>query len=193
MEHFDTKEDLKYSKIYAAVAWPGKRPGFVAVVGKLKEHPFSMVVLREHEEADLRTLVRTCSALDYFFKPEQFLGEPKNDAAQLFLREVNKEHKAHPKVGDRTSVLRRSRLLDLKEFFAYVYPALKELLKTKRLSLGDARLLRDYLLAPQESDLAELQLGDYPSIEALAMAALALDERRQGKRFTHVCNDYRRI
>jgi hypothetical protein len=191
-DRFSRQEDLKYRKIFGAVSWPGpQRGGFIVIAGRLKAGPETIVVLRECEESDLLTLIRHCSAIDNFFQCDKFLGEPKNDAARLFVTEVNAEHR--PKLKERPFRLQRSRLLDLKEFFAYVLPKLKELLKLKKLDLGESRLLRDYLSQPQESDLADFELGCYPALEALALCALALDEKRDRKRQTHVKNEYARF
>ncbi len=188
MERFNKDEDKKYKKIYGAVSWPGKRPGFTVIIGQKKEYRLGghdFVFLDEIEEADIRKLVRACGGFDFFYRPEIWIGDTKNAAADKFIREMNVENKTREKCleGQRNFILRRSPILDMKNAFDYVYPVLKELLEKdrRRLFLKDSKL-QGYMFTPQESDLASIEFGVYPAIEALAFAVLELERstsRRQ--------------
>ena len=178
MEHFSNEQDVLYKKIYGAVAWPGKRPGFCVILGATHELGFlgksKLVFLDEAEETDTRKLVRACGGFDFFYRPDAWLGDTKNAPADEFIREMNKEMK--PRLGQRLFSLSRSPVLDMKNAFEYVYPVLKELLikDRRRLFLKDSKL-QGYMFQPQESDLASIEFGDYPAIEALAFAVLELE------------------
>lgn len=195
MERFSIEEDKKYSKIYGAVAWPGKRPGFAVIIGQTKLGR-NLVFLDEIEEADLRKLIHACGAFDFFFRPELWLGETKNAAAEKFIREMNTEHIREKAAGQRNFKMRRSPVLDMKNAFDYIYPSLKELLvkDQKRLFLKESKL-QGYMFQPQESEIASIEFGDFPAIEALAFAVIELDREthRKKPRQTTANNNYKRF
>lgn len=191
MERFDKEQDKLYRKIYGAVAWPGKRQGFAVVIGQKRERRlggYDLVFLDEIEESDTRKLVRACGGFDYFYRPEMWLGETKNAAADKFIREMNIENKSIEKCreGQRSFKMRRSPVLDMKNAFDYIYPMLKELLEKdrRRLFLKESKL-QGYMFQPQESDLATIEFGDYPAIEALAFAVLELERQAKPKQKRH--------
>ena len=82
--------------------------------------------------------------------------------------------------GQRLFRMRRTPLLDMKNAFAYFFPALKELLtpERRRLFLKEGSKLKGYMFLPQEADLATIEFGDYPAIEALAFAVFELDRNQ---------------
>ena len=178
-DRFDLKQDVQFEKIYGGVGWPGKRPGFGVVVGQKKEWRLGgrdLVVLDEFEEGDTRKLVRRLGGLDFHYRPNLWIGETKNAAADKFIREMNRE--TDPRQGGRDLRMRRTRLLDMDNLFEYAFPTLKELFQPerRRLFLEKGKLLRQYLGQPQETDLREIRLGDYPAIEALMYVALELEQ-----------------
>ena len=201
MERFSREEDKKYRKIFGAVAWPGKRPGFAVVVGQNKELHLGghdIVFLDEFESGDTKALVRVCGGLDYFYRPDIWIGDTKNDAADKFIREMNIENKSFERrmEGQRSFKIRRSPLLDMKNAFAYFFPVLKELLNPdrRRLFLKEGSKLKAYMYQPQESDLPAIQFGDYPSIESLAFAVFEMNQQRDsGPRQTHAINQYKQF
>lgn len=199
MEHLSQEQDALYKKIYGAVAWPGKRPGFAVIIGQKHEYRlggYDLVFLDELEESDTRKLVRACGGFDFYFRPEIWIGDTKNEAADKFIQEMNKENRASGKnlEGHRRFRLRHSPVLDMKNAFDYVYPMLKEILEPerRRLFLKDSKL-QGYMFQPQESDLASIEFGDYPAIEALAFAVLELERPPRRPRQKQVINDYQKI
>lgn len=204
MERFDRNEDAKYRRIYGAVAWPGKRPGFAVIIGQNKNYRlggYDLIFLDEIEESDMRKLVRACGGFDFFYRPDVWIGDTKNDAGDKFIREMNAENRIYGKgrEGARMFKMRRSPLLDMKKnSFAYFFPAIKELLypDRRRLYLKDGSKLKDYMFMPQASDLTTIEFGDYPAIEALAFAALELerstDTQRHRQQKKYAVNNYSR-
>lgn len=200
MKRFSNEQDVLYKKIYGAVAWPGKKPGFCVIIGETHELGFlgksKLVFLDELEETDTRKLVRTCGGFDFFYRPEIWLGDTKNAAADKFIREMNVENRASRNFikGHRRFRLSRSPILDMKNAFDYVYPVLKELLEPerRRLFLKDSKL-QGYMFGPQESDLASIGFGDYPAIEALAFAVLELEKPPRRPRQEKVVSEYKKI
>ena len=65
---FDYSELRNQCKmVYGSVALPGKRPGFVVIIGmdkKKRLNSHDIYLLDEYENADLRKLIRQCVALD---------------------------------------------------------------------------------------------------------------------------------
>lgn len=193
MDRFDPKEDVKYRKIYGALAVPGKGKGFAVIVGREKADVERVVLLDEIEAGDIRQLVRECGALDYFYKPEYWFGDTDNPTLMDFVREANKDNEFP---GDRPFKVRRSRLLDKKQgLFSYVLPALRNLISRGLLILKDG-MTKTYLSQPQEADIPTIELGSYPSIEALGFGVIEIDQdrnRRRGPRQKVAVNDYSRI
>ena len=191
---FDSKEVQKYKNIFGGIAFPGKRPGFAVIIGQawhktLGSH--DLVYLDEVESDDTRELIRLCGGLDYFYYPKAWIGDSKNQAAERFIREFNKDHK-----GERRGFhIRRTPILEMQTAFAYMFPAIKELLykPRRRLFLKEKTKLVDYLRQPQEADLPEIVWGDYPAVEALAFAVLELERINTGEKMTSVNNNYQRI
>jgi len=190
---FDKDQDKLYRKIYGAVAWPGKRPGFAVVIGQNLAPPGNLVLLDELEDSDTRALVRGCGGLDYFYRPDAWLGDPGNQAAMTFIAEMNRENREARQQYGRDFTLRRSRVLDIKNTFAYLLPTLKKTLGNGRLRLKEGKL-KSYMLQPQASDLPAIEFGDYPAIEALAFAVLELERTRESRpRQQYALNDYPRM
>ena len=188
--------------IYGGVAWPGKRPGFAVVVGM--DHKFlsdsrDVFLLEEFESCDVRRLVRQCGALDLKYHislhrsysldaPDRWIGDYKHDAASRFIQERNEElQRVHGQNDQgRRFNLDSTPMLDMeKGLYSYILPRIKELMhpERRRLFLKDSRVL-NYLSEVEESDLAELELGDYPAIEALAFAVIEmLDHDRRSRAY----------
>jgi len=193
MKRFDPTESNKYRKIYGALAAPGKGRGFAVIVGKERHAAERIVLLDEVEDCDLRKLVRDCGAFEYFYAPEVFFGDTDNPTLMEFIREMNKDTEAP---GDKPFVLRRTKLLDKKkDLFSYILPMLRNLIERGHLILKPG-MVKTYLSQPQEADLATLEQGDFPSVEALSFAVLEIDQDRNVRRIkrqTEANNSYNRI
>lgn len=183
LEKFDSKEDSQYRRIYGAVAWPGKRPGFAVIVGQTQTWRlggFDMVFLDEIEDENLHHLVRRCGVLDFRYQPEMWIGDWKNPAADRFIQEMNAEFadSQSVKLGRRQFALKGSLILEMKEnMFAYLFPILKSLLDKdhRRLFIREDSKLREYMAQPQPGEIADFKQGDWPAIEALGLAVCELE------------------
>lgn len=187
--HQWSKADLKrhFRALYGGVAWPGQRPGFVVVVGLANEKHFDsydVYLLDECESVDTRELVRQMGVLDYRYEPARWVGDPYNDAADRFLRELNEERQAATDSATGFPAGRRmprylcpipSPVLDMKRPYSYILAELKWLLDADRrqLFLKTSRV-KDYLTTIEPDEVPALEFGAYPAIEALALAGMAI-------------------
>ena len=172
--------EARYKRIYGAVAFTGKRPGFAVVVGMIHEEHFEshdIYLIDEFESKDLRELIRQCGVLDYKYKPEAWIGNRLNDAADRFIKEMNKDFKS----SRRSFELSLTPILNIKNPYEFICPQLKHLLneKRKQLFLGESKLIGE-LSVIDPFQIAELEFGDHPDIEALAFAVIEL--RNSGPR-----------
>ena len=179
-DRFPPEEDVKYGRIYGGVGWPGKRPGFVVMVGELAELApglgrYPLLILNEYEADSMIDLVKKCTGFDSYYKPETWLGDSEKTAGREFIFEVNKEFRSPHRRDFR---LTHSLLLNMPDFFTYLYNALRRLLdkEKKILTLGAKSRLRADLSMIQPEDIESIKLGQFPSIEALGFAALALEK-----------------
>lgn len=179
--------------VFGGVAWPGRRPGFavVAVLGREKHFDAcDIVLLDECESADTRELVRQCGVLDFKYRPDQWVGDPFNGAAERFLNELNDERTARAEAIPARPGLppprqiwpSRTAVLDMKEPYAYMLPQLKRLLDEdrRRLFLKDSRVkaaMRD--VGPDPAEYTRYEFGEFPAIEALSLVVEALTEHAE--------------
>lgn len=192
--HAWSKEDLGrcFKAVFGGMSWPGQRPGFAVVAGLGRERHFDSYdtyLLDEFESPDTRALVRQCGVLDHKYEPAQWIADPGNQAADRFLRELNDERIARAPqdhgpgwrlVGSlpdppRLLHLWRSPLFDDPRPYAFILPELRRLLDESRrqLFLKNSRV-RDSLGAMEPNEMATLQLGAYPAIEALGFTVVEL-------------------
>ena len=177
--------EIQCKGVHGGVSWPGKRPGFAVVIAMdsakhLDSH--DIYLLDEYESFRIRELVRQCGVLDYKYAPAMWIGDDKNGAADRFIDEMNKDLK----LPDSTHKQRRcfsltsTSLLDMERPYPYILDTLKELLNSgqerRQLILKDSKVMR-YLAEIEEADVAELELGSYPAIEALAFAVIEMRDR----------------
>lgn len=168
--------EARYKRIYGAVAFPGKRPGFAVVAGMIQEEHFEshdIYLIDEFESVDLRELIRQCGVMDYKYKPEVWVGDSRNDAACRFISMMNEEFKS----TRRSFGLSSTQILDMKNIYEFIFPQLKYLLNEdpskRQLFLGDSKLVGE-LLVVDPFKINELEFGDHPAIEALAFAVMEL-------------------
>jgi len=172
--------EARYKRIYGAVAFTGKCPGYAVVVGMIQEEHFEshdIYLIDEFESADMRELIRQCGVLDCKYKPEVWIGNRLNDAADRFIKEMNKEFKS----SRRFFGLRSTPILDMKNPYEFICPQLKHLLSKKRrqLFLEDSKLVAE-LDGIDPFQISEFEFGDHPAIEALAFAVIELRNRGHG-------------
>ena len=174
-EHLTKTPDRRY--IYGGVAWPGKRAGFAVIVLMDDRQHFDshdVCVIAEYESFSTRDLVRQIGVMDDKFMPDRWIGDNRNDAADKFIRELQKD-------GDRDR--RRSKLmfvytsmLEMEYFYRYALDEIKRLTQKERkmLYLKDSAVIRYLADIIDEEMITELKYGDYPAIEALAYAVITL-------------------
>jgi len=160
--------------IFGGVSWPGKRPGYAVIVAMDKFRRFEsyeVCILAEYESTSVRELVRQCGVLDYQYEPKKFIGDWKNDAADKFIREMNSER---TKQEHKFSV-NLTPMLEMENLYPYMLDELKRLLDANRrmLFLKDAKVV-NYLSEIEAEDIASLELGEYPAIEATCFGVLTM-------------------
>ena len=178
--HTDVELRNQTKIIYGSVSWPAKRPGFVVVAAMLYEKHFDshdIYLLAEYESFDMRELVRQCGAMDARYKPAMWIGDNKNNAADRFIREMDDEMQASatPTAARRSCYLCPTILCEMQQLYSYILPNLKGVLEPERrmLFLKESKII-NYLSAIEEGEIADLQFGDFPAIEALAFAVIEM-------------------
>ncbi|MFC1634236.1 hypothetical protein ACFL5Z_05290 [Planctomycetota bacterium] len=170
----------QFKLIWGAVAWPGKRPGCAVVLGMdRKEHlgNHDIYLLDEFETFDTRQLVRQCGALDLKYLPDCWIGQWDNDAASGFISEMNDEYEQHNRcrsaVHRRQFSLRPTAIVEMRDVYQTILPRIKVLVNRRQLFLYDNKVVT-YLDGIQESEMAELALGEFPAIESLAFGVIEM-------------------
>ena len=180
--------------VYGSVALPGKHPGFVVVAGmdkKKKQNGHEIYLLDEYESPDLRKLITQCVALDtkyhitinntYYRKrlPDRWFGDYKKEAVARFVQEINDEHhRSNPSESGEPGYyfsLSMAAIHEMDGLYSFIIPQLKNMLPEERrtLFLKDSKI-KNYLSEIEKNEAVELQLGDYPAIEALAFAVIEM-------------------
>ena len=196
---FTSRELLnEFKTVWGAVAWPGKRPGFVVVIGMGRERHFdsyNIYLLDEYESFDVHQLVRQCGVLDlrygigmrrsYDSDPfGRWVGDYRNDAASRFIQEMNAEYEQTRdiKMPSRNFTLGSTVMLEMERFYSYIIPQIKELLDPDRRQLFlKASKIRDYLGEIKPDEMEDLRFGDFPAIEAVAFAVIEMREHIRRK------------
>jgi hypothetical protein len=114
--------------------------------------------------------------MDTRYKPAMWIGDNKNSAAERFIREMDEEMQSPSTPAVRRSFyISPTMMLEMNQLYAYMLPHLSEQLEPERkmLFLKDSKVL-DYLANIEKEHVAELQLGDFPAIEALAFAVITM-------------------
>lgn len=172
--------------IWGAVAWPGKKPGFVTIAAMHhKEHlrNHDIHLLDEFESFNVEELVRQCQVLDrkydiclYAYRHEDVLdrwvGDYQHDAASKFIQEINKDQD-----DSRCFHLNSTTILEMDHPYHYLLPQIKALLNPERPQLNLKQgLSRAYLyeISGNEDEIAELEFGAYPAIEALGFLVVEM-------------------
>jgi hypothetical protein len=156
--------------IFGGVSWPGKKEGFAVVAAMNYEtYPYNhkVYLLDEYESFDMRELVNQCGVLDFKYCPERWIGDYKNDAAVKFIYESN------PNKRENRFSLTPTPMLEMEHLYSYILPQIKELSQHSQLFLKESKIV-NYLRSITESEIPEIEYGEYPAIEALAFAVLEI-------------------
>ena len=123
-----------------------------------------------------------------YAKRKGLLRDNRNDAADRFITEANSELHLSEHSGRyrRHFYVCSTQMLDMQRPFQYMLPELKRLLDKDRrqLFLKDSQVT-NYLSEIEPSEIAALEFGDFPAIEALACAVTEMrfyGAQRQRKR-----------
>lgn len=164
---------LQCVAIFGAVAWPGTNPGFAVVIGM---DPYNkMYLLEEYESESIAELVNNCGALDLKFHSCRWFGDGKHDAAAVFINELNRKNR-------KRFSLNGTSILDMSHPYRLMLDKLKgEYLKTdkKWLVLKEESRVKNYLSSIEPSKITKMELGEYPAIEAVAIAAIELQDEAE--------------
>jgi hypothetical protein len=193
-DQFPREQDKLYRKIYGGISFSGERPGYICIVGELRQpvsHRF--VLLDEAETFDTEQLIAKAGAFDFFYKPERWLSGELDKATRKLLIEFNKQ--PDDRKGSRKLRIVPSRLKGLDDqLFRYVYPKLKRMTGQEgELDISKGKLLLNYMSLPQDSEIATIKHGEFPSIESLAFAITDLEVSGSAKKHAKCMNDYKRI
>jgi len=184
---FETKALNNCKAVYGGVSWPGKRPGFAVIVAADRARHIDnhdACLLDEFESFDICELVRQCGVLDFRYLPKQWIGDWKNDAAWSFIQEMNNELQGENKTNRRQLSLGWTPMFDMEHLYPYILAEIRRLLTTdhRQLYLKDSKI-RGYLSEIKEDEIAELEHGAYPAIEALAFAVIEMRRWTEAKDF----------
>ena len=186
LNHVFSPKELKQQckAIYGGVSWPGKRPGFVAIVGMSRNKHldnYDIYLLAEYESIYIREIVRQSGVLDFEYQPKVWYGDNQNDAADEFIREMNQEFTSseNSQEHQRHFSVHSTRILEMEKVYPYILESTRRLLDKNRrqLYLKESKIL-GYLNNISPLDASALEFGDYPALEALAFSVLEM--RRHG-------------
>ncbi len=168
---FDSKE-LKEccTGVYGGISWPVKQAGFAVVVAMKSFETFGrqhheVCLLDEVESADMWELIERCSGLDLKYDPSEWIGDNENSAADRIMQEMSSDSKL------RMFSLTPASTASLDRPYQYMLQSLRRMLREDRrtLFLKESKVI-GYLQEIGENAEIELELGEYPAIEALAFA-----------------------
>jgi hypothetical protein len=174
--------EIKCKGVYGGVAFPGKNPGFAVVIAMDKEKRgdnYGIYLLDETECFDIRELIRLCDVLDQKYEPKLWIGDRSNDAGYHFIRELNAERQKSEKQARRFN-LYQTPILHMENLYPYILGHIRSLLDpdNRQLFLKDSKIV-NYLSAIETGKVVELQLGEYPAIEAIAITVLEMRNRER--------------
>ena len=176
-KRFPPEFDVLYSRIFAGVAWPALRAGFVVVVGEHRTEYSAglpkLVVLDEASDERLWHVVEKAAALQFYYKPERVLADTHHVAAMQFVSEFAKKGLQ----------VEGSLLCAMEGPCNYAFPVLNRLKQQGRLDVPTTlKLAGEMMTPPPHEDLRKLLLSDYPGIAALAFAVIELERTREDSR-----------
>jgi len=179
MNHFPHDQDILYRKIVGGISFPGTKPGFIVIVGELKQpNDRKFILFDEYESFDVENLIIRAFALDLYYKPEKWVSGELDKATTKLLMENNRQI-SQP--GARRLRIVPSRIVGLEnEMFRYVYPKLKRMTgENGELDISKGKMILNYMSLPQDSEVGTVRFGDYPAIESLCFCAMELEEYKK--------------
>jgi hypothetical protein len=187
----DDADKRQFADIAGGVSYPGKRPGFAVIAGLRTidrgEH-CEVYVLDEFESVDLRKLLHWCHATGSRYNidqdPDRFFrwaGDDKHATTGRIVGEINDENRGQPH-RDTLSICGSSLLDSGVAFYAYIPPIIKDRREQSPQSLFTrGSPVENYLNSIQSDHPADLRLGDYPAMEALAFVDTLLRQQAYGR------------
>ncbi len=186
--------------VWGGVAWPAERKGYAVIIAATRELHMGghdIYLLDEFETNDTRELVRQCAALSdkhwLNFAPNRrrgrmgrWIGDKRNEPGSKFIQEMNEDfRKFHkPDTPEYRPELRLypTTICEMDNLYSFMLPRVKELINPnrRRLFLKQSDIL-GYLNELDGDEIAELKLGAYPAIEALAFAVIGLQRFMKGE------------
>ena len=164
------KEKAYYAK-FGAIALPGKRKGFVVIIGtdnrQYRKKGCDSHVIHEYEDWDSRKLLQSVFSLNDLHHPKKWIGDDQHNAIKDFRSEMN-EGRKQSLYFSTPSILRYP---DAQPYLR-ILPQIKRLRESehRQLYLDDDSLILRYMAAINPEEMAGLVLGDFPAIECLAYA-----------------------
>jgi hypothetical protein len=138
------------------------------VVGLSYNEPYCAYVLDEYQSADYCELFEECCEMHLQRRLQYWVGDCESETFQQTYNLVSNDYRdANDNYRGFWPV--PSQINDMETPYPYVLSLIRKHLRNGSLFLKDAHVRED-LLSIDPSDLQELQVGDYPSIEALGMA-----------------------
>jgi hypothetical protein len=187
----DDADRKQFADIAGGVSYPGKRAGFALIAGLRTidrgEH-CEVYVLDELESVDLRKLLCWCHATGsrYNIAPDpnqsfRWAGDYKHATAGRITGEINDQNRSQPH-RDTLSICGSSLLDSGVKFYAYIPSIIKERREQSHPSLFTrGSPVENYLNSIQSDHPADLRLGDYPAMEALAFVDTLLRQQAYGR------------
>ena len=179
----NVKTEERFNRVVGGIAWPGKNPGFLVVIGEDHEKDQTLQnrhyrILAEYSSLSLNDLVRRGSEFSANFCAHPFYGDEKERWAMEHMRKSGfyLNLTAAPFVDDPTA------------FKGYMH-TIRELAHptAKSLHFGSESHLPAHLAALTPDDMmttAKVAFEQYPAITALGFAVFALEiysyDPRQG-------------
>jgi len=191
MSHFPQEQDKLYKKIYGGISWPGQRPGFICIMGELRQQgPNRFVLLDEFEDFDTGELISRAGAFDVYYRPEKWLSGELDKATKKLLIEFNKG--LDPRQPGRRLKISPSRIKALEDdVFRYCFPKLRKSTGPNgELDISKGKMLLNYMSLPQDNEISAIKFGDYPSIEAAIFCITDLEAVESQRQYDKTDNEY---
>ena len=170
----NVKTEERFSHVIGGIAWPGKNPGFLVVIGEDYEKDQTLQkrhyrILAEYSSLSLNDLVRRGSEFSVNFCAHPFYGDEKERWAMEHMR----------KSGFYLNVTAAPFVDDPTAFKGYMH-TIRELTHpaTKSLHFGSESQLPAHLAALTPGDMmstAKVAFDQHPAIAALGYAVSALE------------------
>ncbi len=172
-----TKIGKKFRRIVGGFAWPGKKPGFVVVVGEeldpdpttKKRHQW---VVGETEDFNVENLFRRAVEFSKIYHVEVFCGDTEKQGMMSLLHQFNSSSRKLNLPG--LSLREAPHVRDEDSFATYVQIIKGHIEPEKYLHFGESNKLPGLLLELNPEDTSQ-DAHSFPAIVALGSAVAYLD------------------